>query len=45
VEAFPTLEEEILKIQHLEIAPQTKLVGEEIGTIEQNVDIEPVISV
>jgi hypothetical protein len=30
VEAIPTLEEEISKIQHLEIKPQTKLVGDDI---------------
>ncbi len=29
----------------MDIEPQTKLVGEEIGTIEQNVDIEPLVSV
>jgi hypothetical protein len=44
VEAIPTPEEEISKIQHLEIKPQTKLVGEEIGIVEQNIDIEPLVS-
>jgi hypothetical protein len=32
MEAIPTPEEKISKIQHLEIKPQTKLVEEEIGT-------------
>jgi len=45
VEAFLTLEEEISKIQHLDIKPQTKLVGEEIGIVEQNVDIQPLVFV
>jgi hypothetical protein len=31
VEAIPTLEEKISKIQHLEIEPQTEVVEEEIG--------------
>jgi hypothetical protein len=43
VEAIPTPEEEISKIQHLDIKPQTKLVGEEVRTIEQNVNIEPLV--
>jgi hypothetical protein len=42
VEAIPTLEEKISKIQHLEIEPQTELVGE-IGIVEQNVNIEPLV--
>jgi hypothetical protein len=33
VEVLPTLEEEISKIQHLDIEPQTKLMGEEIKTV------------
>jgi hypothetical protein len=41
VEAFPTPKKEISKIQHLEIKPQTKLVGEEIGIAKQNVNIKP----
>jgi hypothetical protein len=45
VEAIPTLEKEIFKIQHLEIEPQTKLVGEGIEIVEQNVDIEPLVVV
>jgi hypothetical protein len=45
VEVIPTPEEKISKIQHLEIKPQTELVGEEIGTVEQNVDIEPQVFV
>jgi hypothetical protein len=44
VEAFPALKEEISKTQHLDIEPQTKLVGEETGTVEQNIDIKPLIS-
>ncbi len=33
MEVLPTLEEEISKIQHLDIEPQTKLMGEEIKTV------------
>ncbi len=36
-------EEEISKIQHPKIK-QTELMGEEIGFVEQNVDIEPLVS-
>ncbi len=43
MEAIPAPKEAISKIQHLEIKPQTKLVGEEIGTTEQNMDIEPLV--
>ncbi len=39
------LEEEISKIQHLDIEPQTKLVGEEIGALEQNINIKPLVFV
>ncbi len=45
MEVILALEKEISKTQHLDIKPQTKLVGEEIRTIEQNVDIEPLVSV
>jgi hypothetical protein len=45
VEVIPTLKEEISKIQHLEIEPQTELMGEEIGIAEQTVNIEPLIYV
>jgi hypothetical protein len=45
VKAFLALVEEISKIQHLNIEPQIELVGEEIGTIEQNIDIKPLVSV
>jgi hypothetical protein len=45
VEALPTLEEEISKIQDMDIKPQTKLMGEEIGITKQNIDIEPLVSV
>jgi hypothetical protein len=44
VEVILTPKEAISKIQHLEIKPQTKLVGEEIGTIDQNIDIEQLVS-
>jgi hypothetical protein len=37
VEASSTSEEEISKIQHLEIKPQMKLVGEEIGITKPKV--------
>jgi len=43
VEAFLTPEKKKSKIQHLDIKPQTKLMGEEIGTVEQNVDMEPLV--
>jgi hypothetical protein len=43
VEAIPTPEEEISKIQHLDIEPQTKLMGEEVEIVEPNVDIEALI--
>jgi hypothetical protein len=39
VEAIPTLEEEISKIQHLDIEPRTELVGEEIKTIEMEIHV------
>ncbi len=45
MEATTTPKEEISKIQHLEIESQTELVGEEIGTAEQNIDIEPLVFV
>ncbi len=44
MEALLAPKEEIFKIQHFDIEPQTKLVGEKIGIVEQNVDIEPLIS-
>jgi hypothetical protein len=44
VEALLALEEEISEIQHLNIEPQIELVGEGIGTIEQNVYIERLVS-
>jgi hypothetical protein len=45
VEAIPVPEKVIFKIQHLEIKPQTKLVGEEIRTAKQNVDIKRLVFV
>jgi len=45
VEAIPAPEEEIFKIQHLEIKPQTKLMGEEIRITKRNIDIKPLFSV
>jgi hypothetical protein len=45
VEAIPAPKEEISTIQHLEIKPQTELVGEEIGIAKQNVNIEPLVFV
>ncbi len=45
MEAITTPEEEISKIQHLEVKSRTKLMGEEIGTTEQNIDIEPLVFV
>jgi hypothetical protein len=44
VEVLSTPKKEIFNIQHLDIEPQTKLVGEETGTVEQNIDIKPLIS-
>jgi hypothetical protein len=45
LEAIPTLEEEISKIQHLEIEPQIELVGEDIRNAEQNININPLVCV
>jgi hypothetical protein len=45
LEAIPTPKEEISKIQHLNIKPQTKLMGEEIGIAKQNIDIKPLVFV
>jgi hypothetical protein len=45
VEAIPTPKEEISKIQHSEIVPQIELMGEEIKTMEQKVDIESLVFV
>jgi hypothetical protein len=45
VEAILALEKEISKIQHLEIEPQTKLVGEENKTRELEVDIKPLVPI
>jgi hypothetical protein len=43
VDTFLAPKEEISKIKHLDIEQQTKLLGEEIGTVEQNIDIEPLV--
>jgi hypothetical protein len=43
VEAILALEEKISKIQHLEIEPQIKLIREEIGIAEQNIDINTLV--
>jgi hypothetical protein len=45
VEVIPILEEKISTIQYLEVEPQIELMGEEIRTAKQNVDIEPLIFV
>jgi len=45
VEAILALEEELSKIQHLEIKPQTKLMGEEIKIANRNIYIKPLVSV
>ncbi len=44
MEIISTSEEEISKIQHLEIEPQIELVGEEIVIAKQNIDIKPLVS-
>ncbi len=44
MEVIPTPKEEISKIQHLEIKPQIELMGEEIGTTKQHVDVKPLVS-
>jgi hypothetical protein len=44
VDALLALEEEISKIKHLDIEPQIKLLGEEIEIVEQNIDIESLVS-
>ncbi len=43
METILALEEEISNIQHLEIEPQTKLVGEAIRIAMKNVDIKPLV--
>jgi hypothetical protein len=43
VEAILAPKEQISKIQHLDIEQQIELMGEEIGTTEQNVDIESLV--
>ncbi len=45
MEAILTPEEEVSKIQHLEIKPQTKLVGEDNRIGEPEVDIKPLITI
>ncbi len=45
MEAIAALKEEISKIQYLGIEPQIELVGEEIKTTNQNINIEPLIFV
>jgi hypothetical protein len=45
VETLPALEEEISKIQHLDIKRQTKLMGEGIKTTEKNINIKPLVFV
>jgi hypothetical protein len=45
VEAIPALEKETSKIQHQDIEPQIELMGEEIRTAKQNIDIKPPIFV
>ncbi len=45
MEALLTPIEEISKVQHLDIEPQTELLGEEIGIVEQNIDIGPLVYV
>jgi hypothetical protein len=45
MEAILALEEKISKIQHLTIEPQIELMGEEIKTTEQNINIKPLIFV
>jgi hypothetical protein len=37
VETIPTTKEEVSKIQHLEIEPQTKLMEEEVRIIKINI--------
>ncbi len=44
MEAILELGEEISKVKHLEIEPQIELVGEVIEIVEQNIDIEPLVS-
>ncbi len=41
MEVIPAPNEEISNIQHLNIEPQTELMGEEIRIAKQNVDIKP----
>ncbi len=45
MEVILALGEKISTIQHLEIEPQIELMGEEIGTTKQNIDIKPLVFV
>jgi hypothetical protein len=45
VEAILTPLKKTSKIHHLDIEPQIDLMGEEIKTTKQNVDIEPLVFV
>jgi hypothetical protein len=45
VEAIPTLGKKIFKILHLEIEPQTKLMGEHIRIAKPEVGIKPLVFV
>ncbi len=43
MEVIPTLEEEVSKIQYLEIEPHTESVGEDKKITKQGVDIDPLV--
>ncbi len=45
MEAIPTLQEKVSKIQHLEIEPQIELVGEDNKNASSEVDIEPLVPI
>jgi hypothetical protein len=44
VKTIPTTEEEVSKIQPLEIEPHIKLVGKEVRIVELEVGIEPLVA-
>jgi hypothetical protein len=43
VEVVPAPKKQISKIQHLDIEQQIELMGEEIGTTKQNVDLKSLV--
>ncbi len=44
VETIPTIEEEVSKIQFLEVEPQTKLMEKEVKDVELEMGIKPLVA-